>query len=235
MELTAGRKATLEEYNAMWQQANLLLQKGAISQEEMDITMARIARESDLIEVVRNASNQAGSAERTITILPADPNMKLSSPWKHPAPVVKPAPALTSKDICVSALSVQTLPKYISLTKLAQSHHMDNPSYAIQSWMRSENTLAFLDLWERENNPAYDTSAYAALLEKKKSTSFTMTAKQWIEQTKAIGITSKQGKQGGTYAHLMIAGQFATWLSPDYMMRMLKMAELEDDFFKAGL
>lgn len=59
-----------------------------------------------------------------------------------------------------------------------------------------------------------------------------MTAKQWIEQTKATGIISRQGKHGGTYAHLTIAGQFATWLSPKYMMRMLEMAEFEDDFFK---
>ena len=64
---------------------------------------------------------------------------------------------------------------------------------------------------EQENNQAYDKSAYAALLEKKKSTSFTVTAKQWIEQTKAIGITSKQG---GTFVNPMIACNFATLLSP---------------------
>ncbi|MEG2013618.1 MAG: KilA-N domain-containing protein, partial [Anaerovoracaceae bacterium] len=163
-------------------------------------------------------------------ILPADPTMKLPTPLAYSALIPNPMPTL--KDIDILAISEKPMREYISLTKFVQSRHMENPSYVIQSWMRSEHTLAFLDLWEQENNPAYDTNAYTMLLEKKKFTSFTVTAKQWIGQTKAIGITSKQGKQGGTFAHPIIACQFATWLSPEYMMRMLKMAELEDDFFK---
>ena len=200
----------------------------------MDGGVEMFARENNLIGIVDIPLNQLKQEEtpkRTITILPATPNMKLNSPTEPPA-TVNPTPILPQKEIDVAAFDEQKPVEYISLTAFARSHHPGNPSYVIQSWMRSENTLAFLDLWEQENNPAYNASAYAVLLEKKKTASFTVTAKQWIEQTRAIGITSKQGKQGGTFAHPLIASEFATWLSPRYMMQVLKMAEFEEDFFK---
>lgn len=94
----------------------------------------------------------------------------------------------------------------------------------IQRWLRSENTLAFLNLWEKENNPNYRDSGYIELLEKKKTASFTLTPKLWIEQTKAIGIVSKQGKSGGTFAHPMIACEFASWIAPEFKMLLLKLS-----------
>ena len=106
---------------------------------------------------------------------------------------------------------------YISLTELA-------PGYVIQSWLRSENTLAFLNLWEQENNPDYREAGYIELLEKKKTASFTLTPKLWIEKTKAIGIASKQGKGGGTFAHPMIGCEFASWISPEFKMLLLKLS-----------
>lgn len=113
---------------------------------------------------------------------------------------------------------------YISLTELVQTHSNDAPGYVIQSWMRSGNTLAFLNLWEKENNPDYCEDGYRELLDKKKAASFTLTPKLWIEQTKAIGITSKQGKSGGTLAHPMIACEFASWLVPEFKMLLLKLS-----------
>lgn len=206
--------------------------KGTISQEIMDTTMERIARESDLLDkldIPRNQHQHLNNSTRTITILPADPNMKLPSPLEFPIPTTPSVPTTENiSKLCSRELAALN---YISLTKLARSHHMNSPRDTIQCWMSSDNTLAFLDLWERENNPSYDASAYDALLEMEKFTS-TITAKQWIEKTKAIGIVPKRG---GTYAHLIIAGQFATWLSPQYMMQILKMAELEDDFFKENM
>ena len=106
---------------------------------------------------------------------------------------------------------------YISLTELVRAHSDDAPGYVIQSWMRSGNTLAFLNLCEKENNPDYYEDGYKELIGKKKAASFTLTPKLWIEQTKAIGITSKQGKSGGTFAHPMIACEFASWLVPEFM------------------
>lgn len=134
-----------------------IVAKGIITQDIMDGAMEMIARENDLLGIVDIPLNQfqhSNSPERTITILPANPNMKVSSPLEPPVMVVKAAPVLATKNISLSTLSEQPRPEYNSLTELARSHHMDNPSYVIQSWMRSENTLNFIDLWERENNPS---------------------------------------------------------------------------------
>lgn len=113
---------------------------------------------------------------------------------------------------------------YVSLTQIARAHSEDTLGYVIQSWLRSGNTLAFLNLWEKENNPNYCEDCYLELLEKKKSASFTLTPKLWIERTKAIGIVSKQGKTGGTFAHPMIACEFATWVAPEFKMLLLKLS-----------
>lgn len=113
---------------------------------------------------------------------------------------------------------------YISLTETARAHSEDAPGYVIQSWLRSGNTLAFLNLWEKEHNPDYNEAGYMELLEKKKAASFTLTPKLWIERTKAIGIVSKQGKSGGTFAHPMIACEFASWIAPEFMMLLLELS-----------
>lgn len=113
---------------------------------------------------------------------------------------------------------------YVSLTELVRAHSDDAPGYVIQSWMRSGNTLAFLNLWEKENNPDYYEDGYMELFDKKKAASFTLTPKLWIEQTKATGIISKQGKSGGTFAHPMIACEFASRLVPEFKMQLLKLS-----------
>lgn len=113
---------------------------------------------------------------------------------------------------------------YVSLTEIARAHSEDAPGYVIQSWLRSGNTLAFLNLWEKEHNPDYNEAGYMELLEKKKVASFTLTPKLWIERTKAIGIVSKQGKFGGTFAHPMIACEFAFWVAPEFKMLLLKLS-----------
>ena len=114
--------------------------------------------------------------------------------------------------------------EYLSLTEIARAHSGDAPGYVIQSWLRSGNTLAFLNLWEKENNPDYLEGAYMELMDKKKAASFTLTPKLWISQTKAIGIVSKQGKSGGTLAHPVIACEFASWLTPEFKMLLLKLS-----------
>ena len=113
---------------------------------------------------------------------------------------------------------------YVSMTEIARVHSTDSPGYVIQSWLRNGTTLSFLNLWERENNPNYCESGYEELLEKKKATSFTLTPKLWINQTKAIGIISKQGKSGGTFAHPLIACEFASWLAPEFKMLLLNLS-----------
>lgn len=94
----------------------------------------------------------------------------------------------------------------------------------VKRCLRSGNTLAFLNLWEQENNPDYSEAGYEELLEKKKAASFTLTLKLWIDRTKAIGIVSKQGKAGGTFAHPMIACEFASWIAPEFKMLLIKLS-----------
>ena len=93
-----------------------------------------------------------------------------------------------------------------------------------RDWLRNGNTLAFLNLWEQENNPNYSEVGYAELSKRKKNASFTLTPKLWIDQTKSIGIVSKQGKNGGTFAHPMIACEFASWIAPEFKMQLLRLS-----------
>lgn len=104
-----------------------------------------------------------------------------------------------------------------------------NPSYAIQSWLRDNSSLEFLMLWESKYNSDFDKNAYEDLLQKVKGNEITtLTVKQWIESTKAIGITSKQVQNGGTYARQAIACEFMMWLSPRYRFMMVETFLLTD-------
>ena len=100
---------------------------------------------------------------------------------------------------------------YISLTDIAKRFDSKNPSYVIQSWLRSRNTIAFLGQWERENNPNFDEQASQQLLVDVRSPSYTLTPVRWIERVNAVGIISRRGKNGGTTAHHFIACDFEMW------------------------
>jgi len=111
--------------------------------------------------------------------------------------------------------------QYISLTDIAREENQATPSNVIQSWLRSRNTLEFLRTWESKNNPDFDEHECAVLLEAMKAPSFTVTPKQWIARTKAIGLVSKQGKGGGTFAHSDIAMDFQLWLKPEWRLMLI--------------
>lgn len=176
-----------------------LVAEGNITCEERDRVILRIARENDIAEYM--LSNLAGYGRSKQEVLERAKRRKgLESQGKKQEE------------------------GYISLTEVARAHSEDAPGYVIQSWLRSGNTLAFLNLWEQENNPNYSETGYAELLKRKKTASFTLTPKLWIDQTKAIGIVSKQGKNGGTFAHPMIACEFASWIAPEFKMLLLKLS-----------
>ena len=111
---------------------------------------------------------------------------------------------------------------YLSLTDEARSVNQDQPGYVIQSWLRDRTTISFLHYWETQNNENFDAAGYKALEEELKSPTLTMTAKKWIEATRAIGLRSKQGKNGGTYAHPEIACVFRAWLRPEYQYTLVQ-------------
>ena len=114
--------------------------------------------------------------------------------------------------------------QYVSLTDIAREGNPESPSYMIQGWLRSRNTLEFLRIWERKNNREFDEDEYDVLLEAMKSPSFTVTSKKWIAKTKAVGLVSKQGKGGGTLARPDIAMDFRLWLKPEMRLELLRWA-----------
>lgn len=126
-----------------------------------------------------------------------------------------------SQRIVASELQPQP-PAFVSLTETVRALTEDSPAHVIQSWMRSRNTLEFLSLWETENNKDFNQLGYEAIMDQNAG-SFTMTPKQWIDQTNAIGLVSKQGRNGGTLAHPVIACEFMLWLSPAYKLAFLEM------------
>ena len=105
---------------------------------------------------------------------------------------------------------------YISLTDMARSRDTERSDYILQNWMRNRNTIDFIGLWERFNNPNFNSIEFDGIKNMAGSNSFSLTPKRWIETTNAIGIISKVGRYGGTFAHKDIAFEFASWLSPEF-------------------
>jgi hypothetical protein len=126
-------------------------------------------------------------------------------------------------EIMRTYLKKALLNQYLSLTDIAREKDKASPSYVIQSWLRSRNTLEFLRIWETANNSDFDEYECEALLEAMKLPSFTVTPKQWITRTRAIGLVSKQGKNGGTLAHPDIAMDFHMWMEPELRMNLIEM------------
>lgn len=111
---------------------------------------------------------------------------------------------------------------YISLTDIAKYKNTDDPRFVIQNWMRNRNTLEFIGLWEALNNPNFNRVQFDTFRNEAGLNRFTMTPSRWIESTEAIGIVSKAGRYGGTYAHYDIAMEFASWLSPEFKLYIIQ-------------
>lgn len=111
---------------------------------------------------------------------------------------------------------------YISLTDLAR-YKSDNPKMTIQNWMRNRNTLEFLGTWEKLNNPKFKGIEFDAFKEQAGLNSFVLTPTKWIGTTGAIGIRTKRGRiGGGTFAHVDIAFEFASWISPEFKLFVIQ-------------
>ena len=110
---------------------------------------------------------------------------------------------------------------YISLTDMARYRDAERVNYIIQNWMRNRNTIEFIGLWEQLNNPDFKRIEFDAFRNQAGLNSFTLTPKLWIERTAAIGLVSKSGRYGGTYAHKDIAFEFASWLSVEFKLYLI--------------
>lgn len=111
---------------------------------------------------------------------------------------------------------------YVCLTDIARYKETTHTDDLIRNWLRNRNTIEFLGIWEQINNPDFNPVEFDGFRKQAGLNSFTLTPKQWIERTRAIGIQSKAGRYGGTYAHLDIALEFASWISVEFKLYLIK-------------
>jgi hypothetical protein len=118
---------------------------------------------------------------------------------------------------------------FISLTDIAK-YKSDDPTATIQNWLRNKDVIEFLGLWEQLNNPAFNPLEFEVFRNAAGSNAFTLSPQKWIRATNAVGIISKAGRYGGTFAHKDIAFEFASWISAEFKLYIIKdYQRLKDD------
>jgi len=127
--------------------------------------------------------------------------------------------SVLNREIAVQTLNEQD---YICLTDIARYKGPDATDDLIRNWIRNRNTVEFLGIWEHLNNPDFNPVEFDGFRRQAGLNSFALTPKQWIEKTNAIGIISKAGRYGGTYAHKDIAFEFAAWISVEFKLYLIK-------------
>jgi hypothetical protein len=111
---------------------------------------------------------------------------------------------------------------FICLTDIAKSKNPEHPDDLIRNWLRNRNTLELLGIWEQLNNPDFNPVEFDGIRKQAGLNSFTLTPKQWVAATGAIGLSSRAGRYGGTYAHKDIAFEFASWVSVEFKLYLIK-------------
>lgn len=130
----------------------------------------------------------------------------------------KKQPALTVKDVSISLDTING-EDYISLTDMMKATDGD---FFVSDWLRNANTLDYLAAWESMYNKDFNYGEFAIIRNRAGANSFKLSVKEWVERTNAIGITSKVGRYGGTYAHKDIAFHFGMWISPQFQLYIVK-------------
>jgi hypothetical protein len=109
---------------------------------------------------------------------------------------------------------------YISLTDMVRD--IENGLALIEKWLRNKNTIEFLGIWEEIYNPDFNSPEFEGIKNQAGLNRFVLSVKQWVEKTNSIGIIAKAGRYGGTYAHKDIAFEFASWISPQFKLYLIK-------------
>ena len=112
--------------------------------------------------------------------------------------------------------------EFISLTDLARYADEDDPRYPIQNWMRNKDVISYLGLWESIHNEKFKGVEFDTFKNEAGSNKFKISPQKWIRETNAIGMISKSGNNGGTYARSDIALEFASWLSPEFKLYVIQ-------------
>ena len=133
---------------------------------------------------------------------------------------------MAKKKIEVQGLSIRIEPieesDYVSLTDIAKKNSKREPNSVVISWLRNQSTISFLFEWEKEFNPNFKHSQMAMFRNDIADNRSLINAKNYIERTGALGMISKAGRYGGTYAHKDIALHFASWLNPAFHVAMIR-------------
>lgn len=126
-----------------------------------------------------------------------------------------------ANNIDISVLTSLNNEDYISLTDIAR-YASTEPFSVINNWLRNKDTISFLGLWEQLNNPNFKPIEFERFKNAAGANAFTLSPQKWINATNAIGIISKSGRYGGTYAHKDIAFEFASWVSPEFKLYVIQ-------------
>ena len=111
---------------------------------------------------------------------------------------------------------------YISLTDIARYKNQFEPKDVVKNWLRVRDTIEFLGLWETINNPNFKGVEFDSFRKEAGTNAFTLSPQRWIENTNAIGIVSRSGRGGGTFAHPDIAMEFASWISAEFKLYLIQ-------------
>lgn len=122
----------------------------------------------------------------------------------------------------ITVLSKGNEDDYISLTDIARYKNPGEPKDVVKNWMRNRSTIEFLGLWEQLNNPDFKGVEFDTFTHEAGSNAFTLSPQKWISATNATGIISKSGRYGGTFAHKDIAFEFASWVSAEFKLYIIK-------------
>jgi len=125
---------------------------------------------------------------------------------------------ITVKDISVSVIRVKD-EDYISPTDMLRAKDGD---FFFSNWLRNRNTIEFLGIWEKVNNPGFNCAEFDIIKSQAGLNSYRLSAKEWMQKTNAVGIISKAGRYGGTFAHKDIAFEFAMWISPEFKVYLIR-------------
>ena len=128
-----------------------------------------------------------------------------------------------AKGTKITVISSVNKDDFISLTDIAKHRNSDSPKDVVKNWLRNRSTIEFLGLWEELNNPNFNRVEFDSFKNESGSNAFTLSPQKWISSTNAVGLISKSGKYGGgTYAHTDIAFEFASWISPEFKLYIIK-------------
>lgn len=122
------------------------------------------------------------------------------------------------KDTEVSVIRIND-EDYISLTDMLKAK---DGEFFFSNWLRNRNTVEFLGIWEKLNNPDFNCAEFDIIKSQAGLNSYRLSAKEWMQKTNAIGIVAKAGRYGGTYAHKDIAFEFAMWISPEFKVYLIR-------------